>query len=82
MKRSIPTGTITIDSKYSSNVYPIGEIITNSFYDSEKINISEKPGALTTEQMKKQASFQGWDFDKIWTIKEGVDYPKLRSLQK
>ena len=75
-------GTITIDSKYSSNVYPIGEIITNSFYDSEKINISEKPGALTTEQMKKQASFQGWDFDKIWTIKEGVDYPKLRSLQK
>lgn len=75
-------GTITIDSKYSSGVYPIGEIITNSFYDSEKINISEKPGALTTEQMKKQASFQGWDFDKIWTIKEGVDYPKLRSLQK
>lgn len=62
-------------------VYPIGSN-TNSYYDSEKTKISGKPGALTTKQMKQQASFQGWDFDNIWTIQEGVDYPKLRSLQK
>lgn len=64
------------------DVYPIGEYKTNSYYDSEKTKISGKPGALTTKQMKQQASFQGWDFDNIWTIQEGVDYPKLRSLQK
>ena len=85
-------GTITIESKYDSWFYPIANYLTYSYYDSEKMNIPEnidgltaekmKEGALTTEQMKKQASFQGWDFDKIWTIKEGVDYPKLRSLQK
>lgn len=70
-------GTISGD-----NTYPIGEYYTNSYYDSEKTKISGKQGALTTKQMKQQASFQGWDFDKIWTIQEGVDYPKLRSLQK
>lgn len=66
----------------TGDVYPIGVYNTNSYYDSEKTKISWKDGALTTKQMKQQASFQGWDFDKIWTIQEGVDYPKLRSLQK
>ena len=66
----------------TGDVYPIGVYNTNSYYDSEKTKISGKQGALTTKQMKQQASFQGWDFDKIWTIQEGVDYPKLRSLQK
>lgn len=66
----------------TGDVYPIGVYNTNSYYDSEKTKISWKAGALTTKQMKQQASFQGWDFDKIWTIQEGVDYPKLRSLQK
>lgn len=66
----------------TGDVYPIGVYNTNSYYDSEKTKISWKEGALTTKQMKQQASFQGWDFDKIWTIQEGVDYPKLRSLQK
>lgn len=71
----------TVSGADINYVYPIGSN-TNSYYDSEKTKISGKPGALTTKQMKQQASFQGWDFDKIWTIQEGVDYPKLRSLQK
>lgn len=71
----------TISGANINYVYPIGSN-TNSYYDSEKTKISGKKGALTTKQMKQQASFQGWDFDKIWTIQEGVDYPKLRSLQK
>lgn len=72
----------TISGTKMNRVYPIGDYNTNSYYDSEKTKISGKPGALTTKQMKQQASFQGWDFDNIWTIQEGVDYPKLRSLQK
>lgn len=72
----------TISGTVVNHVYPIGVYNTNSYYDSEKTKISGKQGALTTKQMKQQASFQGWDFDKIWTIQEGVDYPKLRSLQK
>lgn len=71
---------------------PFGEDLSNCYYDSEKTGITGPPEgivttspvakALTTKEMKQQASFQGWDFDKIWTIEEGVDYPKLRSLQK
>lgn len=72
----------TISGTVVNHVYPIGVYNTNSYYDSEKTKISGKQGALTTKEMKQQASFQGWDFDKIWTIQEGVDYPKLRSLQK
>ena len=72
----------TISGTKMDRVYPIANSYSNSYYDSEKTKISGKTGALTTKQMKQQASFQGWDFDKIWTIREGVDYPKLRSLQK
>lgn len=72
----------TIYSADINYVSPIGRYNTNSYYDSEKTKISGEQGALTTKEMKQQASFQGWDFDKIWTIQEGVDYPKLRSLQK
>lgn len=72
----------TIYSTNMDKVYPIAYSYSNSYYDSEKTKISGKTGALTTKQMKQQASFQGWDFDNIWTIQEGVDYPKLRSLQK
>lgn len=70
----------TISGADINYVHPVGS--NTSYYDSEKTKISGKTGALTTKQMKQQASFQGWDFDKIWTIQEGVDYPKLRSLQK
>lgn len=72
----------TIYSTNMDKVYPIAYSYSNSYYDSEKTKISGKTGALTTKQMKQQASFQGWYFDNIWTIQEGVDYPKLRSLQK
>ncbi len=34
--------------------------------------------ALTDTQMKQQASFAGWDFENIWMICEGKDYPRLR----
>ncbi len=34
--------------------------------------------ALTSIQMKQQASFAGWDFDQTWMICEGKDHPRLR----
>lgn len=46
----------TVSGADINYVYPIGSN-TNSYYDSEKTKISGKPGALTTKQMKQQASF-------------------------
>lgn len=37
-------------------------------------------GLLTTEQMKSQTSFQGWDFENIWAIDEGQSSPYLRPV--
>lgn len=34
--------------------------------------------ALTSEQMKQQATFAGWNFTNVWMIDEGVGYPTLR----
>ena len=53
------------------------------YYNSDKINVSSAYGgmALTTSQMKKRASYQDWDFDKVWKIDEGKSYPKLRVLE-
>ena len=33
---------------------------------------------LTASQMQQQASFGGWDFENLWMICEGRDYPRLR----
>ena len=33
--------------------------------------------SLMDNQMKQQASFVGWDFEGVWTICEGNDYPRL-----
>lgn len=69
--------------KGEGSLYPI----TNNngvacYYNSDKINVSSANGmALTTSQMKKRASYQDWDFDKVWKIDEGKSYPKLRVLE-
>jgi len=34
--------------------------------------------ALWEEDLKKRSSFIGWDFENIWMICEGRDYPRLR----
>jgi hypothetical protein len=33
----------------------------------------------TNNQMKKESTFVGWDFEKIWAIDEGIGYPYLQS---
>lgn len=56
------------------------DTITNCYYDkttSGKTD-STKGIPLTTAQMKTQSSFVNWDFDTIWSINEGIDYPTLQ----
>ncbi|GEM_PF-535483 len=74
------------------NCYSIGEVnsssgggfagynyatIINDFYliNSGPDNNLGEP--LTDQQMKQKASFIGWDFNDIWTIKEAITYPRL-----
>jgi len=69
-------------------VYPFGTYSnfgnSSCFWDVETTGIPENDifgaNGRTTEEMMKQATYEarGWDFDNIWCIDEGNDYPKLR----
>jgi uncharacterized repeat protein (TIGR02543 family) len=55
--------------------------ITASYWDVETTGKSTSSGGgtgLTTANMKKSASYSGWDFNTVWAITEDVYYPSLR----
>lgn len=54
--------------------------ITGSYYDRETTGQSDtgKGQPKTTAEMMAAATFAGWDFNSVWSINEGVEYPKLR----
>ena len=39
---------------------------------------NEDGAALTQTQAMARASYLGWDFEQVWSICEGKDYPRLR----
>lgn len=51
------------------------------YWDSEVagVPVTGVGSPRTTEQMQKQATYVDWDFDTIWEIEEGQDYPNLRN---
>lgn len=53
---------------------------TNSYWDINvsKQNASKLGEGKTTLDMYKQSTYNSWDFTNIWTINEGVSYPKLK----
>ncbi len=56
--------------------------IVNSYFSTEKTGIGVYPGTLlsakTNIQLRSQATFDGWDFSRIWTISTG-QFPLLRA---
>ena len=89
IRRSYYAGQLTVEYTTGGSA-SIGGLsgqsgsITNSYFDKDvagtnfSIPPSTTTGALTTTQMKQQASFVGWDFSTVWQIVEGVSYPTLR----
>ena len=58
-----------------------GITLTNSFYNKELFTLSVPEAVsgkgLTTEEMKQQSSYTGWDFTNDWYM--GPDgYPELK----
>ncbi len=61
--------------------------IISCFWDNDIIKITEPLGkgiGLPTSEMKKREPFEkaGWDFENVWYIDEGMDYPRLRVFKK
>ncbi|WP_338541534.1 S-layer homology domain-containing protein [Paenibacillus tundrae] len=60
--------------------------IFNNYFDLNKISTNQQNGSdyamgLTTEQMKQQSNFSGWNFDGVWTFRQRINdgYPILQS---
>lgn len=43
--------------------------------DEDNLSVGKTP-----DQLKQQATFDGWDFDGLWAIEEGVSYPTLPDM--
>lgn len=59
-----------------------GQVYDN-YWDTERSGMVSNSGTatgLTTAAMKQQASYPGWNFDSLWQISQGVDYPRIRDL--
>lgn len=54
--------------------------INRSYYDEEITGQSDNGmgEGRSTAHMRMESNYGNWDFDTIWTIREGVDYPTLR----
>jgi len=74
-------------SSLVENSYAVGRVVndqssgscTNCYFDNEVTPTTSDCGTgNTTENMKKQSTYSGFDFDNVWKIDEGNDYPKLR----
>lgn len=54
--------------------------VTSSYWDIQTTgqNTSFLGTGKTTSEMYNQSTYTGWNFASIWSINNGVDYPKLR----
>lgn len=54
-----------------------GAVVTNCYWSPDLAEIETNAGgtACTLDQMKQRTSYEGWDFDEVWIMK---DYPELR----
>lgn len=55
-------------------------VVANSYYDSQTSGKSDtgKGTPKTTAEMRRQATFEGWDFVNTWKIGENASYHTLR----
>lgn len=76
--------TLDLESIYITGLIGVndGYGVTSSYYDKDTTGYYDddisKGKSQTTEEMKKQETFAGWDFDDIWKIKEDEFYPILQ----
>lgn len=83
IKHCYTIGKITADTNYSAIVSD-GTYTTFCYYLDESIeNPTKVTGILKSEdQLRKQSTFEQWDFENTWTISKNKEYkyPELQAL--
>ncbi|MCQ4086379.1 S-layer homology domain-containing protein [Saccharibacillus sp. JS10] len=86
----VPSSGALLGGPFEGDAFDMPEMQgkTSSYWDGTfpSTEISKFAKKLTTEQMKTKSSFEGWDFDQIWTLetkdaKRG-GYPTLKAFAK
>jgi hypothetical protein len=86
LEKCYSIGKVNVSAKTS--VFGPEEKGNNCFWDIETTGVPDSGGhyakGLPTSEMMKRSTYEnaGWDFDSIWCIDEGKDYPKLRCFNK
>ena len=87
INRCYSTGTIGNTKSWGSasflhKIYDCEPEINNCYYNASTL-LKEDKYALpkTEEEMKHQATFEGWDFENVWAIDEGNGLPYLRKVK-
>ncbi len=81
------TGLVTGESLRGGLIGEGTEKCTNSYWDTDTSGCSSSVGGLgvvgkTTDQMKTQATYAGWDFTEVWDIdaSQNSGYPFLMTV--
>lgn len=85
IRNSYASGKVVFISGYGGGLVSENNSgnVHNSYWDKETTLQTSSAGSIplfgkSTTEMKQQATFAGWDFDRIWGIEEGEQYPYLK----
>lgn len=86
LKNCLVLNSLLTDRRKSSiSLFPKPENVLNSFYSGENVketlNDNNKIG-ISNEKLKRKETYKDWDFENIWEMEDGADYPKLRNIEK
>ncbi len=66
-----------------SNVAMVGYSalnLANCYFNGDLFQGEYVPQSRTTSEMQQLSTYEGWDFENVWSIEEGMGYPQLRFL--
>jgi hypothetical protein len=75
------TGSISGNSSVGGLIGRNSGTVTNSFWDMDSSGLATSDGGTgkpaVSMRSKRPFIWAGWDFEEVWTIEEGEDYPRL-----
>ncbi len=87
---SYATGMVECNRRYAGGLVGYSDVESYRYsynhWDVETTGIEQGAGngdvenitGATTEEMMQEETFEDWDFDEVWRIREGREYPCLR----
>jgi hypothetical protein len=75
------TGLVTRDGLAGGFcAYSYDGTFTGCFWDHQTSGMTTSDGGtgLTTESMQMMSTYAGWDFDTVWRMCDGMNYPRLQ----